>query len=371
MVLETTADGEISVRASAGEKSPAPPPVPSPDVRRTVGHMRDRRRDAAQRRPLHRDHVRRARARGRGHAQPGRRADRVGRDGVRGARGVQPPARRLLPERPRLRGVGRQPADGRGRARARGRREPQGAGARDPARGAAQRRAAAGAHGQLGHRLRHGHAHAVGEPARDARAGLLRLHRRHVSRAACTRTIASGCGRHGHRARGRASAEFRVAAAGRPRAGALRPSSGAIRDEAGVATGLRGTVKDVTEERRSEADLRRSEERFRQGFDNAPIAMSLVDPASMRYVRVNDAFCTMVGRTRAALLELTADDLEPPRSDRPASGELTERALSAARRHRGVGVRQRHARAASRTAPSTCCSGRWSTSPSARRARRR
>ena len=40
MVLETTADGDISVRASTGEKSPAPPPVPSADVRRTVGHMR-------------------------------------------------------------------------------------------------------------------------------------------------------------------------------------------------------------------------------------------------------------------------------------------------------------------------------------------
>ena len=40
MVLETTANGDISVRASSGEKPPAPPPVPSPDVRRTVGHMR-------------------------------------------------------------------------------------------------------------------------------------------------------------------------------------------------------------------------------------------------------------------------------------------------------------------------------------------
>ena len=68
-------------------------------------------------------------------------------------------------------------------------------------------------------------------------------------------------------------------------------------DAAGTLTGLRGTVKDVTETRRAEVDLRRSEERFRQGFDNAPIGMALVDPANFAFLRVNDAFCTMVGRT--------------------------------------------------------------------------
>jgi PAS domain S-box-containing protein len=85
-----------------------------------------------------------------------------------------------------------------------------------------------------------------------------------------------------------------------------------LRDEAGVPTGLRGTVKDVTESRLGEAALRRSEERFRQGFDNAPIAMSLADPLTMRYVRVNDAFCSMVGRTREALLELSFADISHP-----------------------------------------------------------
>jgi PAS domain S-box-containing protein len=83
-------------------------------------------------------------------------------------------------------------------------------------------------------------------------------------------------------------------------------------DAAGDPIGMRGTVKDVTATRRSEANLRRSEERFRQGFENAPIAMVLVDPTSLRFVRVNDAFCSMVGRTRDALDELTFADISHP-----------------------------------------------------------
>ena len=102
-------------------------------------------------------------------------------------------------------------------------------------------------------------------------------------------------GGHGERGRdGDTTGEFRVLLPdGRVRAftSLVRP----VCDAAGTLTGLRGTVKDVTETRRAEADLRRSEERFRQGFDNAPIAMALVDPASLRFLRVNDAFCTMVG----------------------------------------------------------------------------
>ncbi len=68
---------------------------------------------------------------------------------------------------------------------------------------------------------------------------------------------------------------------------------------------MRGTLQDVTEARRAEDGLRRSEERFRQGFDNAPIGMTLIDPASGRFLRVNDAYCRLVGRSAEELLKLT------------------------------------------------------------------
>jgi PAS domain S-box-containing protein len=76
----------------------------------------------------------------------------------------------------------------------------------------------------------------------------------------------------------------------------------AVTEPDGRREHLRGAVLDVTDER--EADRRRlaAEHLFREGFDAAPIGMSLADPVEGRCVRVNDAMCRMLARSPDELI---------------------------------------------------------------------
>ena len=67
----------------------------------------------------------------------------------------------------------------------------------------------------------------------------------------------------------------------------------------------------VAERDRAEAALRESEERFRQTFEQAAAGMVLVSP-DMRYLRVNDRFCDIVGYTREELLASHVRDITHP-----------------------------------------------------------
>ncbi|MBA2346938.1 MAG: EAL domain-containing protein [Solirubrobacterales bacterium] len=102
-----------------------------------------------------------------------------------------------------------------------------------------------------------------------------------------------------------------------------------IVDGDGVASTLRGTVRDITAEREAEQALRRSEELFRRGFDASPIGMTLVHPVSGRFLRVNEAYCLLVGRSAEELLTLDdtvvvhPDDLSPEREDYTRGGSET------------------------------------------------
>jgi len=99
------------------------------------------------------------------------------------------------------------------------------------------------------------------------------------------------------------------------------------RDGEGRTLALRGTVQDVTEMRRAEESIRRSEERFRKAFDMSPIGMTLIRPATGRYLRVNAAYCRLVGRTAEELLTMTfmqvahAEDLQRPGNPEFSAGE--------------------------------------------------
>jgi PAS domain S-box-containing protein len=66
-------------------------------------------------------------------------------------------------------------------------------------------------------------------------------------------------------------------------------------------TVLLGTAQDVTEEQRREAARRAAEQQLRLIFDHAPIGLALTDLEG-RWVRVNPATCTMLGRRAAELL---------------------------------------------------------------------
>ena len=115
---------------------------------------------------------------------------------------------------------------------------------------------------------------------------------------------------------GSASCEFRI-----PRAGTAA-STVAVHGETVAATDgraafLRGAMVDVTDAREAERERLAAVSLFRHGFDGAPIGMGLTDPTGARYVRVNDAMCRLLHRSREELIGDTIDGLTHP-DDRAA-----------------------------------------------------
>src|ERR1700722_5850082 len=97
-------------------------------------------------------------------------------------------------------------------------------------------------------------------------------------------------------------------------------------DSDGAIVGYVRVITDVSVRKAQEAEARLSEERFRRAFDDAPIGMSLVDPAG-RWLRVNRALCRMLDYSNAELLEKDYQSITF-RDDRAASEELVRRTLS-------------------------------------------
>lgn len=64
---------------------------------------------------------------------------------------------------------------------------------------------------------------------------------------------------------------------------------------------VRGSMMDISERKRAERALHESENLFRGAFEDAVTPCALLE-SNGRYIRVNDAFCRMVGRSRAELM---------------------------------------------------------------------
>jgi len=83
-------------------------------------------------------------------------------------------------------------------------------------------------------------------------------------------------------------------------------------DETGRPLRMSGVDLDITQQKQAEEALRRSEQLFRNLFDHAPIAISLVNPQTFRLERVNAALCRMLGYSAAELLTRSIADITHP-----------------------------------------------------------
>jgi two-component system sensor histidine kinase/response regulator len=98
-----------------------------------------------------------------------------------------------------------------------------------------------------------------------------------------------------------------------------------VRDAEGRAVRMIGSIADITERKRAEEELKESAGRFRSTFENAPIGMALVS-LDNRYLRVNQAFCDMLGYSQEELLSSRSLEVTHP-DDREASTARTQALL--------------------------------------------
>jgi diguanylate cyclase (GGDEF)-like protein/PAS domain S-box-containing protein len=103
-----------------------------------------------------------------------------------------------------------------------------------------------------------------------------------------------------------------------------------LRDARGHVVGVIGINRDISDRKRAELALRESEETFRAIFEQAAVGITVVSP-ELRYLRVNDKFCEMLGYTRGELLAKSLPELTAPEERDAAIGYRRELLAGTAR----------------------------------------
>jgi diguanylate cyclase (GGDEF)-like protein/PAS domain S-box-containing protein len=83
-----------------------------------------------------------------------------------------------------------------------------------------------------------------------------------------------------------------------------------IKNKNGGVEKLMGITEDITERKRLEQQLMEREELFRAIFEEAPSAIELIDPETLRFVEANPAACRMLGYTHEEFLRLRLVDTQ-------------------------------------------------------------
>ena len=99
-----------------------------------------------------------------------------------------------------------------------------------------------------------------------------------------------------------------------------------VKDDQGNVARWFGTNTDITEQKKIQQELHASEALYRATFDNAAVGIAHV-ALDGRFLRINNAMCTIAGYTQAELLEKTFADITHP-EDIEADWQQARRLLS-------------------------------------------
>ena len=91
-------------------------------------------------------------------------------------------------------------------------------------------------------------------------------------------------------------------------------SSNAMLNAAGELVGIQGISRDISERKRAEEALRESEARYRSLFENAVEGILIVETKTRRFLRVNPAFCRMLGYSPEEISDMGVENIHPAES---------------------------------------------------------